>query len=74
MTTPDDATETLTDVVRRILSREIAILDDMPMLGEDGLDRLAKCALILQRIRRNDPGGTGDAGSLTDDQLMKKAG
>lgn len=73
METSDD-TESLTDVVRRILHREIAQLDAMEFLGEDGLDRLAKCALILQRIRRNDPGGGEGAEGASNEQLMKKAG
>lgn len=67
-----DETETLTDIVRRVVKREIELLDSLPMLGEDGLDRLAKCALILQRIRRNDTGGSAE-GEASHEQLMRKA-
>lgn len=77
METPTDDTESMTAIVRRIALRELLILDTLPMLGEDGLDRLAKIALVLQRVRNNDkpedPAKPNDASGLTNDQLMRRA-
>lgn len=57
-------------MVRVIVARELEFLYAMPILGEDGIDKLAKIALVLQRIR---PPETGGGAGFTDKQLMKKA-
>lgn len=57
--------------VRKLVAAELEILNAMPFLGDDGLDRLAKIALILQRIRPPAQGPAGDA--PTDKELMRKA-
>jgi hypothetical protein len=61
------------DVIRQVASREAQFLNEMPMLGEDGLDRLAKIALVLQRIRQpaEKPQVEGGSTPLTDEQLMR---
>lgn len=68
----DVSTEQMAMKVRRIAARELDMLDAMPMLGEDGLDRLAKIALVLQRVRPA-PAGQGAGSELTDEQVRKKA-
>lgn len=58
-------------MVRKLVAAELEILNAMPFLGDDGLDRLAKIALILQRIRPAQPGIIAEQPS--DKELMRKA-
>lgn len=59
-------------MVRVIVTRELEFLYSMPILGEDGIDKLAKIALVLQRIRPPAPAAENNS-EFTDKQLMKKA-
>lgn len=61
--------EKATSKVRELVFRELEILEAMPILGEDGLDRLAKIALILQRTKPQFSVG----GGFSDRELMRKA-
>ena len=75
MATPDDTIEGMAVIVRRIVSRELSELDMKIALSDDDVDRLAKLALVLQRIRqpgKTDPEATGADGK-TDQQLMRAA-
>lgn len=67
---PTDPVE-MAKAVRRLVAAELEILNAMPMLGDDGLDRLAKIALILQRIRPPQTGVPNEQPS--DKELMRKA-
>lgn len=75
---PDDLTlEQLTEIVRRIVAREIAFLDEKAAgLNDDDVDKLAKLSLVMQRIRlplskEADPNAGAEA--LTNEQLMKRS-
>jgi hypothetical protein len=74
----DDLTlEQLTEIVRRIVAREIAFLDEkVAGLNDDDVDKLAKLSLVMQRIRlpaakEADPNAGAEA--LTNEQLMKRS-
>ena len=58
--------------IRSLVERELEMLEQMTIgLGEDGLDRLAKCALVLQRIR---PAAGANGTGYSDKELMAKSG
>lgn len=75
----DETIEVMAGVVRRIVSRELTLLDAMPALSDDDVDRLAKLALVLQRIRvpANAASSAIDpenpATTASDESLMRKA-
>jgi hypothetical protein len=76
MATHDDTAEAMAVIVRRIVARELAILDEKLALSDDDVDRLAKIALVMQRTRppARGPGGDGEgAGALSSEQLMRRA-
>ncbi len=73
-----DDSEELVDVVRRIVAREIAFLDEkVAGLSDDDVKKLASLALILQRVRTPAGKETDEGDPVTaasNEQLMRKAG
>lgn len=74
MSDVDDVTvEGMAERVRKLAARELANLEELKVLPEDGLDRLAKIALVLQRVRPAQGGQSPEAQGLSDEQVRKKA-
>ena len=74
----DESTEALAAIVRRIVARELDILDKLVAMSDDDVDRLSKLALTLQRVRVPAAGGvpvdpSNPATSATNETLFKKA-
>ncbi len=72
----DDSIEGMTEKVRRICARELKAMDQMRSMDEDDFDKLAKIALIMQRIRApkaNEADPNAGAEALTNEQLMKRS-
>jgi hypothetical protein len=68
-------TDDMIAIVRRLVLRELELLDSMQILSDESIDRLAKLALVMQRIKaapeRDEPEARN--GKPTDEQLMRKA-
>lgn len=68
---PNEADE-MASTVRFLVGRELTEMKAKLFLSDEDIDKLAKLALVMQRIGVRAQGG-GAGGEMTGEQLMRKA-
>lgn len=69
---PSDEFDTMAATVRFLVSRELTEMKAKLFLSDEDVDKLAKLALVMQRIGVK-ASGAAPGGELTGEQLMRRA-